>query len=137
MFNSGFHEINPYEPGGVLLRYLPKRSRLVITDNSNVLLIIERRSNGEQVAVNLLDRIASIFSQAKSYFSAFGKKMVIRKDDAQQMANILKEQATRLETMASTYRLLAATIASSKDNFVEISKGADKHIEKIIDNPFI
>ncbi len=135
MSNLSFHEINSWDKEAILYKFIPPGSKLVISDNSNIILIIEPRHGG--TGVNLLDRIAAVLSKIKSNFTAFGKKMVMTQDDAVKLASILREQSKRLETMAATYNILATALATSKDNFNEVVKNTDNYMNDVLNNPFV
>jgi hypothetical protein len=132
--NSSFHEIDRWDKEYALRKFLPDNTTLVITDNSNIILVVEKGYRG--VDINFLDRLAGVFTQVKSRFKAFGRQITMTKDDAQNIANILHEQSKKLAAMSETYNLLATGLLASKNNFVEIAKNTDDYMKDILDNPF-
>lgn len=125
-----FRGTNTWDKEKVLSRFVADGARAVVTDNSGIIVILEERNKNGGYRLDLLDRIAAVINDTKSI-----KKKQITKDEADTMVSVLKEQSKKLETMAATYKLLAAALSGSRDNFVEISKN-DEHIKKILDNPF-
>lgn len=137
MSNSAFQEIDVWEKENVLSKFTPKGAKLVKTNDSNIILIIGGDNDKFSSSITLLDRLASLVHGAKTrYFKLFGKRMIITKDEAQELANVLNEQSKKLEAMAQTYKLMATALLIKKDEFVEIVKNADKHIDDIMSNPF-
>jgi hypothetical protein len=139
MSSSGFQEIDIWDTASSLKKLLGRNIKLIVTNESGIVLIAEERSKGvynQGYAISLLDRIALAVSKADSfYYRVRGKKKRISKDDAKTIANILNEQSKKLESMSATYRIMATALLNSADNFIEISK-SDKHIRNLIENPF-
>ena len=128
-------DITPYSEIAVTewLKYLPKYSKLLRSEYSG-LYFIKEYYNGFD-SYHTLDRIASLAKNKKGIVSAYGKHLRLTKKSAERIANDLRKQAEKLESLARSYELIATAISISIDNIEEIVT-MDKMIKKEIDNPF-
>lgn len=67
--------------------------------------------------------------------SAYGKHIRITKNDAERIANDLRSQAKRLESLARSYELIATALSISINDIEEIIS-MDKMLKREMDNPF-
>lgn len=130
---SAFQETNSWDDENVVRDFISDDAMLVITDNTKILLIIEKirtKSAGVFMSMNTLESVASVISDKPKR-----KRGTLSKSKAEKFAKILHEQSKILVALGETYKLMATALEASKDNFEEIVK-EDERIKKYNENPF-
>lgn len=142
MLRSNFRAISEWEDRRArsLTPLLPHNAQLVVTNNTDLVLIVENSTDGAREQVNMLDKLATQIGAAEALnrlLKKNSKRPYITRDDARKISQVLLEQSKKLEALSVTYRLMASALSASSENFKEVCETNDEHLKKVMHrNPF-